>query len=158
MFLGMNYLLFTEIIHFSVTLLLVLWFWQRFPDMNKWLVLIVGFGFGFFIDGDHFLEYLWYLYHSGDGFSVWDFFSGIYFRLNNHVLVLFHAWEYVLLMLGFFWWKVKSGKSNVSWVNYVLLAGLCLGGHLTVDQITNGVSPWFYFISYRAIHGFGLDI
>lgn len=155
MFMAMNYLLFTEIVHLAVVLLVVAWFWQRFPRVNKLHSMLVGLLFGFFVDGDHMVEYLIYLGNSGRDFSVEGFFSSDYFSGNGMIMVLGHAWEWVVILLCVYWFNENR---KAVWPKYALLAGVVLAGHLVTDQITNMTSPLFYFILYRIVNGFGLDI
>jgi hypothetical protein len=71
------------------------------------------------------------------------------------IMVLGHAWEWVIILMEIYWFN--KGSKQV-WPKYVLLAGFSLAGHLVTDQITNITSFLFYFLGYRLVKGFALNI
>lgn len=70
-----------------------------------------------------------------------DYYNWYVRRDPRYLLILFHAWEFSLaglaLLLG--WWH-----------HPIFLAAI-LGylGHLTADQLANGLHPMTYSITYR---------
>tara|TARA_B100000809_G_C15069834_1_gene505574 strand:+ start:607 stop:888 length:282 start_codon:yes stop_codon:yes gene_type:complete len=63
-----------------------------------------------------------------------------YHGYRKHMMVLFHSWELVAVLV---------------WHNPIYVAGV-LGyiGHVTSDQLFNPVRPLAYFIFYRAYRKF----
>jgi len=157
MIMGTNYFWFTEFLHLVTALGVISWFKYTYKKTNIWLCIMIGLGFGFFIDIDHVIDYAMYFLSNGHYFTLTEFIRGGYFETNRRIYVLFHAWEFVIILwLVYKLLSLRYKKDNR--INLLLLAALAILGHLVVDQLTNGVSPLFYFISYRAINGFGLNI
>lgn len=87
---------------------------------------------GVLIDGDHVLDWADWIYHG----------------YRKHMIVLFHSWELVAVLLA----------SLLVWHNPIYVAA-ALGyvGHVTSDHLLNPVRPLAYFISYRAYRKFRIE-
>ena len=132
-------------IHFSLAVLTGYLAGRYFK--NIWLGIIVGIAGGFLIDLDHALEYLLvYNWH----FNLGYFFDGRQFLLSEKLRLLFHAWEYVPILLGaaYLFRNHKTVK--------IILITLALAGtvHLLSDVVINQVPLKFYSLSYRASENF----
>jgi hypothetical protein len=91
---------------------------------------VAALGVGVLTDVDHLFDfYRWYL-----------------LRKHGKLCLLFHAWEYGII-----------GLLVVGLVFYhPILLGAVLAhlGHIATDHFHNRISPWGYFITYRAYVGF----
>ena len=87
---------------------------------------------GVMIDGDHVLDWADWIYHG----------------YKQHMIVLFHSWELVAVLLA----------SLLVWHSPIYVAA-ALGyvGHVTSDHLLNPVRPLAYFISYRAYRKFRVE-
>jgi hypothetical protein len=110
--------------------------------------LIAGASFfcGFLIDFDHVLDYI---REYGFRNNAKDFFRIFHETRFNKLFLIFHAWE---LVIGLFLLAALSGYNE-------LIIGISIGmfHHLLLDQIANGVTPWGYFIIYRAVKKFSTN-
>jgi len=106
----------------------------------------IAFVSGLLIDFDHLLDYLLVF---GKNFKFDYAIKGYEFLESGKVYVIFHGWEYVLILAGFvFITKSKTVKT-------VLLAlSLGLFTHLIIDTVTNGMPPEGYSVIYRAVNNF----
>jgi len=103
---------------------------------------------GFFIDIDHLIDYE--ICKKFRGFNISEFFSGKYFDYSGKVYVLFHAFEYVLILL-----ILGIILKDFQWLYFSL--GLSLLFHLLFDTFYNRPKWPTYFISYRIYHHFNHD-
>lgn len=135
-------------IHFLLAILVALIFWQATERKSNFLYLslfaaILG---GFLIDIDHAIEYI-IIFHR---FSIQGFLIGWQFLWSGKNYLIFHAWEYlpILLLLSF----LLKKKVKIA----VFLAVFAAAGsvHLLTDCFINNLPPKFYSISYRAYHDF----
>lgn len=140
-----------ECIHFVLCVLAFLSTLYFFPDAGfgtMQLVYIAAAAFitGFFLDADHVIDYL---IAFGWSFNIGDFFKGKQFGKNNKIYVLFHGYEYaiVLLLLA---WLVQD-----QFIKALLLAS-ALGNmsHLILDAASNPVILIGYSIIFRYINSF----
>ena len=137
-------LFFHLLTHFLFALLagFIVWkLWEK--PVVSFLSAIAG---GVFIDLDHFVYY-----YLTFGFDLrWDyFFNGYQFLKSGKDYILFHGWEYVLILFVLlFVFKNKSAKSVV--------LGLALGMffHLSIDSALNGLPVKSYSIIERAKNNF----
>jgi hypothetical protein len=106
------------------------------------LGIIAGVIGGFLIDVDHILEYF---FTFGLHFNFIYFIEGRQFLISNKILLIFHAWEYIPVLLIIAW--LLRRRRNI----YVFLLALTLGGavHLVSDCLINGYSPRNYSLIYR---------
>jgi len=132
-------------IHFIVAILVGLLAGCYFKKMP--LAIIAAVIGGFFIDLDHVLEYFFYY---GPHFNLSYFLEGRQFLLSNHIYLIFHAWEYIpiLLLIAYLLRKRRTLA--------IFIFTLCLAGsiHLVSDVFINGYPVKFYSISYRASQNF----
>lgn len=114
---------------------------------KKSIALVAAVMGGFFIDLDHVLEYFFYY---GLNFNLNYFLAGREFLLSNKIHLLFHAWEYipVLLLASYLLRKRK----NIA----IFILTLCVAGslHLISDVFINKYPFKFYSIGYRASRNF----
>lgn len=104
--------------------------------------IIFGILGGFLIDLDHVIEYFLVF---GIRFNLLYFFESRQFLISDKIRLVFHAWEYVpvLLLLAYFLRKWKNVK--------VALITLAFAGaiHLVSDIFINGYYFRYYSIIYR---------
>lgn len=74
---------------------------------------------------------------------------GVYFRKSGKVVVLFHSWELLPLILAAAW-AVNIPQLGISFV-------LGFVPHLLWDQITYAKKPLMYSFIFRAFHKFDLE-
>ncbi|MFA5023733.1 MAG: hypothetical protein WC523_02125 [Patescibacteria group bacterium] len=128
------------LIHFLLALLVGFLVGRHFKRIEIALVAaIVG---GFLIDFDHLLEYFLVF---GLSFNFAYFLEGREFLLSSKIHLWFHAWEYVILLLGltFFFKKNKTGETIL-----VALA-LAILVHLLTDAVINQYPLKYYSFFYR---------
>jgi hypothetical protein len=111
------------------------------------LGIIAGIMGGFLIDLDHVLEYF---FAFGLHFNFRYFIEGREFLISNKIILIFHAWEYIPLLLLAAWFL--RARRNVA----IFLVALTFGGfvHLTSDCFLNAYPPRNYSIIYRLSKGF----
>jgi hypothetical protein len=108
-------------------------------------ITAVSFFCGFLIDIDHVFDYL---REYGFRFSLKAFFAAFYGNRFKRLILIFHGWEWMLLLLFLSW---RSGWNEV-------LVGLFFGAvsHLIIDQMGNEVTGPGYFFCYRVAKRFML--
>lgn len=127
----------------------VIFLWKKaFTHQN----FLIGFFISVFLDIDHLFEYLIHVYKTQATFNFHIFLSGNYFARGTTV-VLFHGWEYVLLLLLLF--ILAKNKQKASWLLFVVI-GLC--AHITFDMLSYGFTPQVYSVIYRAYNSFSSAI
>jgi uncharacterized membrane protein (UPF0136 family) len=114
---------------------------------KTWLGIIAGICGGFLIDLDHVLEYFLVF---GPHFNLAYFIEGRQFLVSDKVRIIFHAFEYVpvLLIMAYLFRRRQAVA--------VFLMALTFAGfvHLVSDSIINNYPPQMYSIYYRAAKGF----
>lgn len=137
-------LILSELGHLLITTLIGIVLYRHY---KKWIVFPAVFATGFFLDVDHYFDYLLFY---GPHLNLSRFFSTTHFLAPGTVYVPFHAWEYLplLYLMGKHYKKLRV-------VCYCLAFGLA--GHLLWDQYHNQVELFGYFITYRLLHGFALS-
>lgn len=109
-----------------------------------------GFIGGTLIDLDHLLDYF---LAFGWSFNIEYFAKGYQFLKSDKIYILFHGWEYVIILLVIAIWAVKN--KVIKSVILALALGLCF--HLSVDTITNeGAKISTYSVIYRVKRSFEL--
>ena len=113
------------------------------------IALIFGFIGGFLIDLDHFIDY--YLAFGGNW--QWQYFEkGYQFLKSGNIYILFHGWEYVIVLMGL----VFLFKSKVAKTIFLSLA-LGIFFHLVTDVFVDNVPAKSYFLIYRLKHNFDIQ-
>ena len=150
-----------ELIHLSFSLLsafILFWLFGSLWFFPFCLAL------GFFIDIDHWFDYLYCFFNLPDkkmvkknlfslSFHLKNFFNPSYYVLrNNMVFVPLHGWEY----LPFFWLALRMlGKGiGVIGLEWSVLAYFF---HLAWDQYTSSGNPLAYFFSHRLKNNFSYE-
>lgn len=101
---------------------------------------------GVFIDLDHFVDhFLTFGFH----FNYDYFIRGEYFLRTGKTYILFHGFEYVILL------GILSIFSKAKKIKMILIAlGLAMLFHLIVDILLFSIPIKNYFIIYRIFHDF----
>ena len=110
---------------------------------NICLGVLAGFLGGFLIDLDHVLEYFFVF---GLNFNIYNFFQGRQFLLSDKIYLIFHAWEWLLVLGIVAWLAKKHNKLKI----FILALALGAFVHLISDVIINKFPLKFYSIIYRA--------
>ena len=126
---------------FSATISLLL-----YMIFKSWYLSLVCLLSGVFIDLDHFIDYF---REQGINLDMKKFFSICDNGQFDRVILLFHGWEWVIL-IGVLGWS--SGWNP-------LTTGLVIGigHHLVLDAFYNGTSIKAYSILWRWSKGFDFD-
>ncbi len=122
----------------------IVWRLWRYPALS--------FGAAFFgavlIDLDHFIDYF---LAFGLHFSLPLFLHGDQFGQNDKIYVLFHGWEYGILLLGGGWLIKKNARLSAAFL--ALSFGTFF--HLLIDvNVNDGMTYKSYSAVYRAIHNY----
>lgn len=119
---------------------------------RKSLALSLMFAFlgGVLIDLDHFIDHF---ITFGFNFNYDYFIKGEYFLRSGKAYILFHGFEYVALF-GIAAILLKSKKRKM------ILSALAFGMlfHLLIDTFLFANPIRGYFILYRILHGFNVDM
>lgn len=140
-------LFFHLLIHFSLSLIagIIVWMIWRKP-IEAFLAALCG---GFLIDIDHLIDYF---LAFGLDFRLDYFFEGYQFLKSDKIFVLFHAWEYgIILGVSILFFK------NVRIKSVILGLALGLSIHLLSDSLFNELPLKSYSISYRIANGFSIE-
>src|SRR3989339_974398 len=135
-------LVYTEIMHLSASLLVG---GSLSLLSGSYLPLVLSLVAGFFIDGDHLIDYLIF---RGSRVTLKGFFSGNYFKESQKAYIFLHSWElaFGIVSLGL--------VANSSLLFYSV--GLSMAVHLLIDQFTNSPGLYAYFLYHRITHKFDL--
>jgi len=114
---------------------------------RPWLCLLVALAGGFLIDLDHILEYFLIF---GPHFNFYYFIQGREFLVSGRIYLLFHAWEWVLVLAGLGWLARKTKILKV----VLLTLALAIAVHLISDCLINQYPPQFYSLGFRASQNF----
>jgi hypothetical protein len=134
-------------IHFLFSLLagIIVWRIWRKPILAISAAMLGGV----LVDIDHFADYF---LAYGWNFSWSYFIKGFEFLKSDKLYVLFHGWEYVvILLLVAIILKNKAAKSAF------LALSLALFFHLVADVIMDKVPPKSYSVVFRAENNFNLQ-
>lgn len=142
-----------ELIHILLSILAGLIVIRIFK--NK-LLLIPAFLSGFLIDIDHLFDY--FLYKKAFVFDFHEFVSGIFFKNAGHVYVLFHGYEYavILAIIGALLYIYRGKAKNLA-AGVCFALALSMTFHLLFDQYSYKPKWQAYFISYRIYAHFDHD-
>lgn|GEM_PF-1956743 len=102
-------------------------------------------------DSDHVLEYACFCYKNHIRPSQHEFFSGEYFAKKSTIWVVFHGYEYLVLMLFILAMQFKKDRQKAKTVSAIILG---YGLHLMLDLAGNDFSICGYSLIYRIMqHG-----
>ena len=102
----------------------------------------------FICDIDHVIEYGAYCIRRKMSPTIKEFFSGEYFEKKGTICIIFHAYEYLALLI-----IVAICSCN----SVIVGASLGYALHLILDTIGNDCTFTGYCITYRINVGFQLD-
>ncbi|MCX6795261.1 MAG: hypothetical protein NT165_00820 [Candidatus Falkowbacteria bacterium] len=133
--------------HFLLAVL-VAWIFYRASKL-RWISFTAAIMGGFFIDVDHIIEYL-IVFHR---FTLQGFFYGWQFLWSGKSYLIFHAWEYlpILLLLAYF---LRHYRKVAIFIAILAGAGAV---HLVTDCFINQYPAEFYSINYRLAHNFSAE-
>ncbi|MFC1645076.1 hypothetical protein ACFL08_03545 [Patescibacteria group bacterium] len=105
---------------------------------------------GFFIDLDHVIDYF---FAFGSKLNLNQFFKGMQFLESDRMYLLFHGWEYVVLIA-----VIACFLKNKIFKIFLLALSLAAFVHLCTDiAINEGMSVKGYSIVYRAKSNFEIE-
>lgn len=139
--------------HVIISLFLGYVVWKIF-GLNNRKSLLISFVFtllgGVLIDIDHFLDHF---LSFGFNFNYEYFINGEYFLKSNKAYIFFHGFEYVVLfgVLALF------AKARFRKMIFIAIA-LGMLSHLLIDTFLFPNPIKGYFILYRLLHGFNVDM
>lgn len=133
-----------ELLHFLISTGVAAIAYYKFKNIK---VIFLSYLIGMGVDADHLFDY--FAYSGITLFSFNHFLNAEYFCPSGHLFILFHAWEWLILML-----LLSRIKIFRPWVYVIFLALL---GHLIFDQISNNMAATGYFITLRIINGFDIN-
>lgn len=141
------FLFFHELIHLLTGLGIGLFFSQKLKNIK---LLLVAFIASTFIDLDHILDLLLYLFYAHQPFNPLAILSVNYFKLSGKIFVLLHSYELVLIL-------IVLGLYLVKWRYHLWVIAVSFLFHILIDQFT--YSPKFqeYFLIYRFINSFSIE-
>lgn len=123
----------------------IVWKIYKKPFLAFFFALLSGVA----VDLDHFIDYF---LAFGFHFRLDYFSQGYQFLKSEKVYVLFHAWEYVIILLIIFLFiKNKTGKA------IFLSLALGLVFHLSADILIDAAPIKTYSIIYRAENNFEIE-
>ena len=131
-----------ELIHFILSILvgvIITWLYGNF-----WAIPVALIS-GFFIDADHLIDY--FIYTKMQRFDLAEFRSAKYFDRLGKVYILFHGYEYAIIMAIF--GVIFPG---LGWLFYSL--ALSHFFHLIFDTISNKPIWPTYFLTFRIAKNF----
>ncbi|MFA5754198.1 MAG: hypothetical protein WC905_02435 [Patescibacteria group bacterium] len=133
------------LLHFSLAILIGYLLGRHFKKVG--LGVLFGFLGGFLIDLDHVLEYF-FVY--GPHFNLIYFFEGRQFLASGKIRVIFHAWEYLplLLLLALIFKKHQAVRAAI------ITLALAASVHLLTDSFLNKYPIQYYALSYRYENSF----
>ena len=108
-------------------------------------LLILSIVFSFFIDLDHIINYLVYLFRFRKNPSLKEFLSGTYHEKTDIFISPLHAWEILFLVI------LPINKL----LALVIIFSVYV--HLIIDYFTNNTKLIGYSFIYRAINKFKLE-
>lgn len=132
-------LLVHEALHGVLGFVFALPIWYKTKSYKLVILVIV---LAYLVDLDHLIDYFIYL---GFRFNLKSFFEGQQFQNSKHAIILFHAWEWLIILLII---NLRK-KWNSIW-RALLMA---YSSHMLLDVINVG-SILFYSIIYRLLNGF----
>src|SRR5258706_3823938 len=129
-------------------IVVILFLLYKKKKINKLVVFVILGAFigEFFLDADHLFDYI---VAFGFSFHPDYFFQGKMFLVNHKTFVVFHSWEFIILLL--IWIRYIK---NISFKYFLLSVSLGLLFHLVYDTFYSHFSIFGYSFIYRLFHGF----
>ncbi|MBP9697583.1 MAG: hypothetical protein KBD65_00075 [Candidatus Moranbacteria bacterium] len=125
----------------------IIWRFWHFPT-SSFFAAFVG---AVLIDLDHLIDYF---LAFGFHFSLPSFLQGEQFAQSDKIYVLFHGWEYVILLLGIAWFVESSGKLKT----IILALALGIFFHILVDvNVNSGMTFRSYSVVYRSLQHYDME-
>jgi len=121
--------------HAGISLVFAWWIFTTFRSWEFALATIIA---GIFTDIDHFFDYF---LEYGWRFNTDHFFRSFNEGRYKHVYLLFHGWEWAILLL------IITYTSDFYEPILGILCGYML--HMILDQIFNQATPWSYSLIWR---------
>lgn len=115
--------------------------YEKYP----WKLILFGYIITIGLDVDHVLDYM--IVNNWNGFNFQDFLFSDYMLLTSKIYVIFHAWEWAILMVLFYYLFHER-------YNFFLFIAIAIAAQLIFDTVSYGFSWDAYFIFHRAIAGF----
>ncbi len=112
---------------------------------KSWGLAIACFISGIFIDLDHIVDYT---REHGLPFNIKNFFRVNYMAQYNKILLLWHGWEWLVLLSAAAWLTDWN-----PWITGILIG---FSQHLVLDNINSG-SRWSYSLFWRWRQDFDFD-
>ena len=140
-----------ELIHFIFSLIAGYIGYLISGDLSSFFWGLLG---GFFVDADHFIDYF---LAFGLKFKVSYFLKGYEFLKSDKIYILFHSWEFVILLFLFFLY-FKNFTNFITLQTIVLSFGIAYFLHLLFDSYINHLRPLSYFLIYRIVYRFSLKV
>jgi len=142
----------SEIIHLSASLI-IFWVIARRTSVNYIWPLIGALLGGFLIDVDHVFDQLIVFGFNLDPDKL---LSGGSFVYSDKAYILFHGWEFVILLLIIYFYLNKI-KKLIKFKTLLLALTISMFAHLIIDSNTNHMSYNAYSLIYRIGHKFDLQ-
>lgn len=145
-----------EIVHFLLSILaliitvVIIKIARKKVTRKLLLVSTIGAFIGeFFLDSDHAIDYI---IAFGARFNPGFFFSGYMFEKLHKTYVLFHAWEWVVVLA-----VITYFVKNMVWRYFLVALTIGLFLHLFYDVFYNHFTFQGYSLIYRLLYGFNPD-
>jgi hypothetical protein len=127
----------------------------RYIVWRFWRSPIISFGAAFLgavlIDLDHLIDYF---LAFGFHFNLTAFIAGEQFAKSDKIYVLFHGWEYSILLAIVAWFL----KGHVRVQGAICALALGMFFHLLIDvNINHGMTIPGYSLSYRYLKGYRME-
>lgn len=140
-------------VHLSIHLILALaagliaW---RISRGNVYICLFTGVLAGALVDLDHLIDYF---LAFGLYFNIDYFTKGYQFLKSDKMYILFHGWEYVVILLA----TAFSFRSSRVLRSVAVSAALGLFVHLSTDVMLNDIPAKSYSLAYRISQDFNIS-
>jgi len=140
-------LFFHLLTHVVLALLAGLLVWMTSGNMG--IPFVAAFVGGVFIDLDHLIDYF---FAFRTKFRMSYFLKGYQFLKSDKIYVLFHGWEYVIILLFFY-----VLLDNMVIQSSLLALALGMFFHLWTDVLINKIPARSYSLLYRMKNNFDME-
>ena len=134
-------------IHFVLSLIAGFVVWNFYKRAS--ISVLAALAGGVLVDIDHLIDYF---LAFGFDFKMDYFLSGYQFLRSGKIYILFHGWEYVVVLI-----VLASVVKNKFYKSVFLAVALGLFFHLSADSIINNIPAKSYWLTYRAENNFVLE-